>query len=375
MQEFRVVRGQVQVWGGSCPTVRNQRVTWRERWGVLLELFDEEGRRGWGEASPLPGFSLDTLEQCREALEAWCQTLPLTVNAFYFQKYPPVMPEPPAARFAVEMALLDLQGKHDGGEPDFQVPVTRLLCRELYDSVAVSKLLFGRRLGMLVEQVRRGLAAGFTTFKLKLGGPSYVQDDVHLVQRLREAVPGKWHLRVDLNLGWRVADCERFLGDLAEAGVEMVEDPVPAHDLAALRGAPLPIAADEPLKEPEWRLRLAASRAAQVWVLKPTVLGGFQRCRELVTSVHPDIACIFSHCFEGPVALAAVRALALLFHGARRRSAGHNPPEGSSWDEDAYYAHGVDLHPALAAFPSWPVPGGGSPKYEQWHGGGLGVDP
>jgi hypothetical protein len=46
----------------------NARRTWTERAAQLITLQSDDGTRGFGEASPLPGFSRDTLEECGAAL-------------------------------------------------------------------------------------------------------------------------------------------------------------------------------------------------------------------------------------------------------------------------------------------------------------------
>ncbi|MFZ5785756.1 MAG: hypothetical protein ACOY3Y_04870, partial [Acidobacteriota bacterium] len=68
---MRVVRHRLRRVGGEVPgEVGNRASTWRERHGVLLEVEDDGGARGVGEASPLPGYSPDTLEACEAALAA-----------------------------------------------------------------------------------------------------------------------------------------------------------------------------------------------------------------------------------------------------------------------------------------------------------------
>lgn len=370
-QEWVVVRAQAQVWGGTCPAVGNRRLTWRQRWGVLLEVFDDEGRRGVGEASPLPGFSRESLEDCRHALEAWCRALPLPVNMSDLTKPLAVMPRPPAARFAVETALLDVQARRG------EINLPRLLSRELSGPTFVSRLLFGRRMDLLAEQVRRGLEQGFHTFKLKLGGVKDATRDVRLVQLLRAAVPGDWRLRVDLNAAWNLTQWERFQRGFADARVELVEDPVAAEELPFLSPSDVPVAADEALKREELPWWLAQSRSCLLWVLKPTVLGGFSRCRELFAlAQRAGIQCLVSHCFEGPVALAAVRAAALLFGCAQhpeRQPLSDSKSFNPKWQD--WYANGVDLHPALAAFPALPVPGGAAAELYPWDSRGMGVEP
>lgn len=370
-QEWVAVRAQVRLWGGTCPAVGNRRRTWRQRWGVLLEVFDDEGRRGVGEASPLPGFSRESLEDCRHALEAWCRALPLPVNMLDRGKLPPVMPLPPAARFAAETAFLDVQARRGG------ISVPRLLSPELSGPIFISKLISGRRVDLLAEQVRRGLAQGFHTFKLKLGGVNDATRDVRLVRRLRAAVPGDWRLRVDLNAAWNLLQWKRLHRGFADAHVELVEDPVAAEELPFLPPSEVPVAADEALKWEKLPWQLAQSRSCLLWVLKPSVLGGFFRCRELsALAQRAGIQCLVSHCFEGPVALAAVRTASLLFGCAQhpqRQPSSDMEPLDAKWQD--WYANGVDLHPALAAFPALLVPGGAAAQIYPWDSRGLGVEP
>src|SRR5690606_32701588 len=49
---------------------QNARTSWQERDGAILCVSDDDGRVGVGEASPLPGFSPDTIDACTEALGA-----------------------------------------------------------------------------------------------------------------------------------------------------------------------------------------------------------------------------------------------------------------------------------------------------------------
>lgn len=367
------MRARVRLWGGACPRVGNRRATWRERQGLLLEVFDQEGRRGVGEATPLPGFSGDSLEECQKALEAWCRALPLKVNMADFAGYPAVMPSPPAARFAVESALLDAQGKR--GEPP--VPVTGLFSSPRGGPIYVSKLLYESNFSSMVEQLRGGVTAGFHTFKLKVGGEGKFADDLRLVRDLRQAVPGSWRLRLDANGSWDLQHAPRYLEQLANWQVELVEDPVPPSQLPHLGAGPIPIAADEALKEERLHLPLLRSGSCQIWVLKPTLVGGFRRCRELsLLAKEFGVGTLFSHSFEGPVGLAAVRAVARLWGWAPQpRGDSFQPGSRGEVRRGDCLAHGVDLHPALAAFPPLAVPGGAAAELDRWEAGGLGVEP
>ena len=101
-----VVASQVLVWER-----RSERVTggakgrWVTRNGSFLRLVDAAGRVGLGEASPLPGYSKEGLAACVEALQdvhAWCSDEGAREVRLRHL---------PAAQFALESALVDLEAK------------------------------------------------------------------------------------------------------------------------------------------------------------------------------------------------------------------------------------------------------------------------
>ena len=49
------------------PRAQDARRSWPERESLLLRLSDEGGQRGLGEATPLPGYSPDRLDQVEAA--------------------------------------------------------------------------------------------------------------------------------------------------------------------------------------------------------------------------------------------------------------------------------------------------------------------
>jgi L-alanine-DL-glutamate epimerase-like enolase superfamily enzyme len=90
---------------------------------------------------------------------------------------------------------------------------------------------------------RSSRAARFPALKIKLGGSA----DLETLEAVRRVYAGP--IRVDANTGWQPDDAARFLPDLERLGVELIEQPFPAHRLDQLRWlqerSPLPIVADE----------------------------------------------------------------------------------------------------------------------------------
>jgi L-alanine-DL-glutamate epimerase-like enolase superfamily enzyme len=139
-----------------------------------------------------------------------------------------------AARNAVDLAFWDLESKLSGkrhwelaGLPAPQ-PVTTAYTLSL-DTVEV----MGRK---AAENATRPL------LKLKLAGP----EDLDRVAAVRRNAP-KARIVVDANEGWTAAQYSALAPMLMELGVEMIEQPLPAGDDAALAGIerPVPVCADE----------------------------------------------------------------------------------------------------------------------------------
>jgi L-alanine-DL-glutamate epimerase-like enolase superfamily enzyme len=90
---------------------------------------------------------------------------------------------------------------------------------------------------------------GFPLVKVKMDA----RGDLSPLRRLREA--GVSRLLVDANASWTADQCAGLLPQLANLGVEAVEQPLPASldaEMAALReSSPLPLLADESCVIPE----------------------------------------------------------------------------------------------------------------------------
>jgi L-alanine-DL-glutamate epimerase-like enolase superfamily enzyme len=115
--------------------------------------------------------------------------------------------------------------------------------------------------------------------KLKLGRG----DDLERVRAAREGAPDARFI-VDANEGWNLAQLDAIAPALAELGVELIEQPVPAADDAALcdHEGPIPLCADESFRGDASHLDALTERYAAVNV-KLDKAGGLRpalRCVE-----------------------------------------------------------------------------------------------
>jgi len=243
------------------------------RRGLLLCLRDGEGRAGWGEAAPLPGWYGPDLAATGEVLADWLRAAgPFEDPEALAARADATLREAPCAWAAIAGAAADLasrrrdlslasflsrQAPTPGSSPAGPVPTAALVGGDTPESVA--------------SAAAGAAAAGHTTLKLKVGS-ARLTDDVARVAALRDAAPAA-ALRLDANGAWGAA-AEDAVRALARFEPELLEEP--CRGLEQLRllqeRSEIPIAADEslpPLAEIHRHLPLGVAAA----VLKPSALG------------------------------------------------------------------------------------------------------
>ncbi len=332
------------------------RVTSRR--GALLTLTDRDGRAGQGEASPLPGYSRETLDEACDALDGVLARLDEGAldDPLGALDAPWVRALPGSARFALETALLDLAGRRRG------VALHALLGGgEVRGRVAVSAYAGAALDASLVDDARAALGRGITTVKVKLtGAGDLFEREVASLVALRRALPGAWRLRLDLNGAWSVAEATpaRFAA-LAAARPHFVEQPVAAGRLRELGWCRVPWALDESLSDEGdtgYAMARGPSGGCVAAVVKPAVHGLVGALAHARRAHDAGLGVVVTHLFDGPVALAAACELALAL--------------------PAPWACGLDRHPGLAAWPPVDLPQRCDPRFVTPSGrAGLGLDP
>ena len=139
-----------------------------------------------------------------------------------------------AAKCALDMAVHDLVGQRLGR------PVYDLL--GLSADIGPTDFTVGIDEPAIVAE-RAARHANFPALKIKVGGPS----DLETLEAVRRVFGGP--IRVDANTGWTPDQGARLIADMVRLGVELIEQPFPAHRLDQLRWlqerSELPLVADE----------------------------------------------------------------------------------------------------------------------------------
>jgi L-Ala-D/L-Glu epimerase len=201
---------------------------------VVFVEVRHQGQTGHGEAAPNDRYG-ETAESAQAYLEE-CGEL-LGDDPFAFDEIEERLPRREfAARAALDAALYDVQGKLTG------VPVWRLLGLRRQGPPTSWTVWLGDPDDMARRSER--VAGRFRRLKLKLGGRDGL--DIERVRAVRAVsdVP----LQVDVNEYWSLDEALDAVPQLAELGVQYVEQPLPAGDADGVglkAQSPLPIYVDE----------------------------------------------------------------------------------------------------------------------------------
>ncbi len=296
----------------------------REGW--LFALMDDAGRVGFGEATPLPGFGTEEAACSREALEriaggivegAFRSIDDALEHAARTLSGPEASRGTPCAMSALQSALCDLEAQRAGRSLAAWLRDRSGAPGEPLQRIRTQALVGGGDSDQVSAAARRARNEGFSVFKLKLAISKAHRDvgrDVERVAALRDAIGSSAGIRLDANEGWSRREAESALRRLEPFEIDYVEQPVDRADLSSLKALDLegaiPMAADEALLGSGWRACLEA-RAARVFVLKPSVLGGPIASLELARRAgEEEIRIVWSNLIEGVVGRTVAIALA-----------------------------------------------------------------
>ncbi|WP_193016149.1 o-succinylbenzoate synthase [Proteus sp. FME41] len=236
--------------------LRYQRLKTRDGFLVCLE---QNGKQGWGEISPLPEFSRETLEQAQVSAQSWLTAWCAGEN--------PEHSELPSVAFGISCALAELEGSLPQ-EANYRVAP---LCNGDPDDLILS----------LNDMDGEKVA------KIKVGLYEAVRDGI-VVNLLLEAIPDL-KLRLDANRSWTPAKAESFakyVNPQWRDRIAFLEEPckTPEESLAFSMATGIDIAWDETVRDDGFEIK--PQPGVSTIVIKPTLVGSLERCQSLVEQAH-----------------------------------------------------------------------------------------
>lgn len=265
----------------DVPTTRVHKLSFgeiRAQNYVIVRVHDEDGAIGLGEASTIggPAWAEESTETIKTIIDSYLAPQLLGLDPGNLQDIALRMERCVKgnrfAKAAVEMALIDLSARRLG------VPAHRLLGGKVHGHLELAWTLASGDTGADIEEGEDKLARRLhRIFKLKIGYAEPEADVAH-VARIARHFAGRARIQVDVNQAWDELTATRCIAQLQDAGVALIEQPLPRQQLDAMarlaRRFDVPIMADESLATPADALELVRREAADIFALKLTKAGG-----------------------------------------------------------------------------------------------------
>lgn len=213
---------------------------------VRIEVHAEGGLTGLGASAPVgyvTGESVETVLEALSAVQEEFVGLPVDRLGPLLARANWLLPDAPAARAGLEIALYDIWGQehriplwqHFGGSLDRVTTDVTVPIVEAHDAADLAAAAW---------------ADGFRALKVKVGDPRGPDADLARIEAVIAAVPGV-RLRIDANQAFTPDAAVCFAAALVGTGaaIELLEQPVDKGDTAGLKyvrdRTDLPVFADE----------------------------------------------------------------------------------------------------------------------------------
>ena len=256
---------------------------------VVVKITADDGTAGWGQSVPVPKWSYETLESVYSTLTRYLAPEligrdPFDTGGIHSMMDHAIAPSfstgQPICKAGVDLALFDLTGKLLGQN------AAQRFERKGRDRLTLSWTLNPRTLDEIEPLVAQGRERGYRNFNVKVApDPAF---DLELCRAVKRLVPDGF-LWADANGGYDEAIALAVAPKLADAGVPVLEEPLPANRLRGYarlkkQGA-LPIIMDEGIVSSVELEEFIALGLLDGVAMKPARCGGITEARRQIETV------------------------------------------------------------------------------------------
>ncbi len=244
--------------------------TIKQRDGIIISLTDELGNQYFGEASPLPGFSKETINDLIQNLsdiKTKLVDLFLMEDLYAINDQLSIFMLVPSLRFALEQAILSLMINRNKN-------FVNQFVGNLKSEINVNAVLgFGETNGIL-SAIEEKINDGYYTVKIKIGRSDF-EDDLKLISGIRQKFGDEVNLRLDVNGKWELNDAEKYLERLSTFNIQYIEEPCNNINklITLAQSSPIPLAVDESVHTIEDAYEVINNSNVEFIVWKPMILG------------------------------------------------------------------------------------------------------
>ena len=249
--------------------LQTSNTTYAHRDGVWLKM-KWKNLSGFGEAAPLPGFSKENMNEVHYALEGFHQVIKNEEmeEEELFKLVDVHSQNQPSVRFAIETAIYDLLSQDSGKS------ISKNINPSALEEIKVN--------GMVGAHLP---SDGFKVMKVKVGFNNLF-DEVEQIKELSGLFGENMLFRLDVNGAFDLPRAIRFCKEMEVFNIDYIEQPLPASELEDLSElqyhTEIPIAVDESLTDLRSAEKIIEEQAAQVFIIKPMVSGGFTESANII---------------------------------------------------------------------------------------------
>jgi len=279
---------------------------------VIVEIHTDVGAVGYGEAPPTGAITGHTTGAILGAIR---DHIAKTILGRDVEEFEPLLQAVQgcvvgnsSAKAAVDMALWDLYGQL------YKIPVYKLLGgarKTIVTDITISV----NAPETMARDALSAVARGYDCLKMKVGVDPRL--DVARLRAVREAVGKDTVIRIDANQAWQPKEAVRLLNRMQEEGldIELVEQPVKAHDLEGLKYVTersyVPVLADEAVFSPEDAMTILKTRAADLLNIKLMKCGGIYNALKIASAAEVfGVECMIGCMLEAKISVNAAVHLA-----------------------------------------------------------------
>ncbi|MDQ7997883.1 MAG: dipeptide epimerase [Luteibacter sp.] len=274
---------------------------------IVVTVHTDDGHIGYGEAPPTAAITGETHASIIAAVRRHIAPRLIGEDIADLNRVvgliQSALEKNTSAKAAAEIAIYDLWAQYHGA------PLYQLLGGG-HPRLSTDLTISVNDVDTMVADALNAIARGYTSLKIKIG--KKIDDDIVRVRAIHTAVGESALLRLDANQGWTAAEAVRAIRQLEDAGVrmELVEQPVKAHDLEGLRHVTrhvdTPIMADESAFGPKDLLELIRLRAADIVNIKLMKTGGISGALRMadIATMH-GMECMIGCMLESSISVAA----------------------------------------------------------------------
>jgi len=167
----------------------------------------------------------------------------------------------------------------------------------------------------MVADSLEAVSLGYDTLKIKVGKKS--AQEIKTMKEIRKAVGNGINLRLDANQGWKPKEAVRALREMEDEDldIELVEQPVDAHDIEGLKYVTdnilIPVLADEAIFSPADAIKVLQMRAADLINIKLMKTGGIYNALKICSLAEIyGVECMIGCMLEAKISVTAAVHLA-----------------------------------------------------------------